>query len=40
LMTSLSTPRMEKSMSNTFGLFFNDFMIINFMPSSASVYSG
>jgi hypothetical protein len=40
LMTPWSTPRMKKSMSNIFGLFYNDFVTINFMPSSASVHSG
>jgi hypothetical protein len=39
IMTSWSTPRMKKSMSNIFGLFCNDFMTINSMPSSASVHS-
>jgi hypothetical protein len=33
-------PGMKKSMSNTFGLFCNSFMMINFMPSSVSVHSG
>jgi hypothetical protein len=40
LMTSWYIPRMKKSMSNTFGLFYNDFATINSMPSSASVHSG
>jgi hypothetical protein len=39
LMTSWSTPRMKKSMSNIFGLFCNDFMTINYMLNLASVHS-
>jgi hypothetical protein len=31
---------MKKSMNNIFGLFCNDFMTINFMPSLATVHSG
>jgi hypothetical protein len=30
----------KKSMSNIFGLFYNDFVIINSMPNLASVLSG
>jgi hypothetical protein len=40
LMTSWYTSRMEKSMSNAFRLFYNDFVTINFMSSSVSVHSG